>query len=128
MTGRGIGRYGSGQLPDVTIDPAGQLDPIRETTMLLGNIASVSPMLNIYGYAGKETEMPNTGSWHRASWIGYPNYSLAGCFAEGGSCSPNIHLSNELQPNSGGSYIRANSTACSSEHSFPTIISHPSPD
>ena len=32
MTGSGIGRYGSGQLPDVTIRPNGTLAPIQETT------------------------------------------------------------------------------------------------
>jgi hypothetical protein len=96
MTGKGIGRYGSGQLPDVTVDANGQLDPIQETTMLLGATLHADPMLDIYAYAGQEAEKAkyfNIGSVHTG--LGNPTYNLSGCFMEGGSCSPNIGMSNE---------------------------------
>jgi hypothetical protein len=36
MTGRGIGRYGASQLPDVTFNSDGSLAPIQETMLLAG--------------------------------------------------------------------------------------------
>ena len=43
MTGTGIGRYGSGQLPDVTFRPNGALAPIQETTLLVGATWHATP-------------------------------------------------------------------------------------
>ena len=97
LTGKGIGRYGSGQLPDVTFMPNGALAPIQETTGLFGATWHVDPMLDIYGYAGQEAESAkyyNVGTSHLG--LGNPAYNLAGCFVEGGSCSPNIHQSSEI--------------------------------
>jgi hypothetical protein len=96
MTGHGIGRYGSGQLPDVTFDPDGKLDPIQETTMLFGATLHADPMLDIYAYAGQEGESAryfNIGTAHLG--LGNPAYNLSGCSVEGGACSPNIRLSTE---------------------------------
>jgi hypothetical protein len=97
MNGHGIGRYGSGQLPDVTIDPNGQLDPIQETTMLLGATLHPNPMFDLYAYAGQEQQKAkyfDFGTTHLG--LGNPQYNLAGCFIEGGTCSPNIHSSGEI--------------------------------
>jgi hypothetical protein len=96
MNGSGIGRYGSGQLPDATLNPNGALAPITETTFLLGATLHATPVLDIYGYAGQESESAkyfNVGTGHQG--LGNPAYSLAGCFTEGGSCSPNIKTSSE---------------------------------
>jgi hypothetical protein len=97
MNGSGIGRYGSGQLPDVTLNPNGALDPITETTMLAGATLHATPALDIYAYAGQEGENAkyfNAGTGHQG--LGNPAYNLAGCFTEGGTCSPNIETSSEI--------------------------------
>ena len=100
MTGSGIGRYGSGQLPDVTFRPDGTLAPIQETTALVGATLHVTPVFDLYTYLGQEAENAkyyNVGTAHLG--LGNPAYNLAGCFVEGGSCSPNIEA--ERQANIG---------------------------
>ena len=97
MTGSGIGRYGSGQLPDVTIRPNGLLAPIQETTALFGATWHVTPMLDIYSYAGQEAELPkyfNLGTTHLG--IGNPAVVNTGCATEGGACSVNLQAENQI--------------------------------
>jgi hypothetical protein len=38
MTGRGIGRYGTSQFPDVTYNADGSLSAIQETMLLAGAV------------------------------------------------------------------------------------------
>ena len=58
LTGDGIGRYGSGGLPDVTYNALnGAIQPIPETELLAGVIVHPLPGLDIYGYAGEEFEL-----------------------------------------------------------------------
>jgi hypothetical protein len=105
MNGSGIGRYGSGQLPDVTLNPDGALDPINETTFLAGATLHATPALDFYVYAGQEAQNAkvfNVGTGHQG--IGNPAYSVSGCFTEGGSCSANIETSSEI---TGGFWWRA---------------------
>ncbi|HEX4270497.1 MAG TPA: hypothetical protein VHZ32_03890 [Rhizomicrobium sp.] len=100
MTGQGIGRYGSGQLPDVTFRPDGSLAPVQETTALAGATLHASPNFDIYAYLGQEEESAkyfNPGTSHLG--LGNPAYNLAGCFIEGGACSPNLQA--ERQANVG---------------------------
>jgi hypothetical protein len=59
LTGQGIGRYGSAQLPDVTIGPDGSLVPLTETQVLLGLVAHPWTGLDIYAYAGQEQVQAN---------------------------------------------------------------------
>ena len=54
MYGRGIGRYGSGQLPDVTIATDGSLAPITALHALAGFVLHPAEGLDVYGYAGIE--------------------------------------------------------------------------
>ncbi|MGD0280180.1 MAG: hypothetical protein ABSC11_12840 [Smithella sp.] len=54
MYGEGIGRYGSGQLPDVTQSKDGQLSPITELQLLAGVNWTPTSSLTIYGYYGWE--------------------------------------------------------------------------
>jgi hypothetical protein len=54
LAGKGIGRYGSAQLPDAVIGPAGKPDPLPETEVLLGLTATPTPMLTVYAYGGAE--------------------------------------------------------------------------
>ncbi len=56
LAGRGIGRYGSAQLPDAIVGADGKPDPLPETEALVGLIGHPTPMLDIYGYFGSEQE------------------------------------------------------------------------
>ena len=50
--GRGIGRYGTTQLPDTTFNADGSLRPIREGMLLGGLIVHATPAIDVYSYAG----------------------------------------------------------------------------
>jgi hypothetical protein len=84
LIGTGIGRYGTGGLPDATFNAAtGQIMPIPETELLAGLIAHPLPGLDVYGYAGAEFDAArySPGS---ASGFGYGNPASvnAGCMSE----------------------------------------------
>ncbi|HLW90864.1 MAG TPA: hypothetical protein VKS78_06130 [Roseiarcus sp.] len=83
LTGNGIGRYGSSQLPDVTFSSAnGQLVTIPETDLLAGLIVHATSWLDVYGYAGEEVTSakytPGTASGF--GW-GNPKDVQTGCFS-----------------------------------------------
>jgi hypothetical protein len=99
LGGKGIGRYGSGQLPDVTFDAAGNIRPISEIEALAGLTLHVGPQLDIYAYAGEEKESAQAynltaGTTVTAYGLGNPLYSNAGCQYEGakGTCVGNTRL------------------------------------
>lgn len=97
MTGSGIGRYGSGQLPDVTYRPDGTLAPIHETTLLGGATWHASPLLDLYVYAGQEAEKRTTFTVGAATLgLGSPTLNLAGCLVENGSCPANVEAENQI--------------------------------
>ncbi len=96
MTGTGIGRYGSGSLPDVTLRPDGSLAPVQETTFMGGITWHATPALDMYVYGGEEGEKRKTYvTGTTTTGVGSPTLNLAGCLVEGGACSPN--LENESQ-------------------------------
>jgi gas vesicle protein len=93
LTGRGIGRYGAGQLPDVIVGPGGNLRPIPETMFLFGGTIHATKQLDIYAYGGEEREstaVTNTTLLGSAVHLGYGNSfaTLGNCFIELGSCTP----------------------------------------
>jgi len=94
MGGKGIGRYGSSQLPDVTFDANGTIHPINETMLLGGLLLHPTKMLDIYGYAGEEFEsaLPLSGSYG----IGNLAANDSGCFVEGGTCGGNTRRVRQL--------------------------------
>ena len=97
MTGSGIGRYGSAQLPDVTLRPDGTLAPVQETTFLGGATWHVTQMLDFYAYGGQEQQERkyfDVGAQHLG--LGNPAYNLSGCLVEGGACSPNLETVNQV--------------------------------
>ena len=95
LGGDGIGRYGSAQLPDVTVRPDGRLAAIRAYQALLGMQYRPSAAWTIYSYAGIE----HANSRHfRAvvdgATLGYgygsPLYDNRGCLTEGAvACAAN---------------------------------------
>ena len=94
MVGRGIGRYGTSQLPDVTFRPDGTIAPIHEYMLLAGLIAHPTKMLDVYGFAGEEVAQRRyyTTAAGLAYGYGNPLYTNAGCLIEGSTvCNGNTH-------------------------------------
>jgi hypothetical protein len=96
LTGQGLGRYGSSQLPDVTIGPDGSLIPLQTTQVLLGLVAHPWTGLDVYAYAGQE--QVNAAAWTVGTTqggYGNPNFVNNGCLNEnqvGGSAGFNTPI------------------------------------
>lgn len=91
LAGRGIGRYGSGQLSDATFNPDGSLKAIPEVMFLGGATVHATPWLDFYAYGGMEKEF-TTLSTVGATTIGIGNPAKidnTGCFVIGGTCNGN---------------------------------------
>ena len=83
LAGYGIGRYGSGQLPDSTLSQSGAPVPVPELTALIGAVSHPIPTVDLYGYVG--TEQASRRSFSAAGkgyGYGSPLYSNAGCYTE----------------------------------------------
>lgn len=84
VIGRGIGRYGTSGLTEVSINPNGSLNPIPEIMFLGGAVVHATPQLDIYAYGGMErilnadfTGVANTGLYNPAT------ANNSGCFTPG---------------------------------------------
>jgi hypothetical protein len=93
LKGRGIGRYGSAQLPDVTLRPDGTMAPIEETMFLVGGTWHATSKLDIYVLGGQERQDRQfydlgTGTFG----FGNPaaTFTAATCTTEGAICVPNL--------------------------------------
>jgi hypothetical protein len=86
LYGRGIGRYGAGQLSDVVVGPDGSLSPIKAVHALGGVIAHPWAGLDVYGYAGMEkaqasyNSIVSTGSIGGLTGFGVPTAVNSGCY------------------------------------------------
>jgi len=84
LTGQGIGRYGTGGLPDATVNPTGTLGLLR-AYQGLGTVELHLKRFDWYAYAGEEyvgkrwSVDPNTG---KDVGYGPPSVSTAGCYTE----------------------------------------------
>jgi hypothetical protein len=100
LAGKGIGRYGSAQLTDVTFDASGVIRPISEIQALAGLTLHAGPKLDVYLYAGEEKESAQPYNLTSGAGVitpygyGNPLYSNAGCASETakGSCVGNTRL------------------------------------
>jgi hypothetical protein len=90
LAGSGIGRYGAGAGPDVTLRPDGSIVPIRALQALGGAEFHPVPKLDLYAYFGDEY-------WGRTAYIdstgkgvgyGSPLNDNSGCQAEVPNSSP----------------------------------------
>lgn len=85
VIGRGIGRYGSAQLSDATLNPNGSLDPLPEIMFLGGVTVHATPQLDLYAYGGEErilsTDFVATGFGYSS-----PVANNSGCYIIGGTC------------------------------------------
>jgi hypothetical protein len=87
LAGKGIGRYGSAQLTDVTFDPAGNIHPIHEVEALAGLTLHVTPKFDYYVFFGEEKESAEAFNLSSATGLtpygyGNPLYQNGGCFSE----------------------------------------------
>ncbi len=111
LVGDGIGRYGSSQLPDVTIGTNGSLTPLQTMQFLVGAVAHPWDGLDVYAYAGQEqvnANFWNIGATHGG--FGNPAYANNGCLPEnlgsgtagfndaitGLTCTANVRRTQEL--------------------------------
>ncbi|HTO42574.1 MAG TPA: hypothetical protein VML56_00700 [Burkholderiales bacterium] len=81
LWGTGIGRYGSAQLPDVTILPNGQLQAVPELDWLVGLVARPDTKWDLYLYGGQE-KLVNAAAYGRFGY-GNPIVDTRDCFAGG---------------------------------------------
>jgi hypothetical protein len=94
LYGNGIGRYGSGQLPDATFGRDGSLTPVTALQTMVGAVAHAAPDLDIYLYAGLEQDLANFSSiGTNAIGLGNPSYSDGLCFAENSVAAPAVPTS-----------------------------------
>ena len=81
LYGSGIGRYGSGQLPDATYTANGILQPLNEDMEMVGVTLHATPGLDLYVYGGREHE---DHSWFKFNGTnggyGNPNFTNTGCY------------------------------------------------
>jgi hypothetical protein len=87
LAGKGIGRYGSAQLTDVTFDPAGNIHPIHEIEALAGLTLHATSRWDYYVFFGEEKESAEAFNLSGASGLtpygyGNPLYQNGGCFSE----------------------------------------------
>jgi hypothetical protein len=84
LAGRGIGRYGSGQLPDVALSANGvSLVPIPVVQGLVGLIAHPMPGLDFYTYGGWEhADRAPGGARSAAGGYGFGGLINTGCNTE----------------------------------------------
>jgi hypothetical protein len=81
--GRGIGRYGAGQLADVTTDSIGAIVPITEAQLLAGLVYDPTSDWTFYGYYGLEQAQRLT----LGGGTGYGNPALVTAFGAPGSAT-----------------------------------------
>ena len=99
LAGKGIGRYGSAQLTDVTFDPTGNIHAIHEVEALAGLTLHVTPKFDYYVFVGEEKDSAESFNLQTATGVvpyGYGNalYQNSGCFSETttASCIGNTRL------------------------------------
>ncbi len=80
LAGQGIGRYGSGQLPDATIGISGAPVALPEIAALVGLIGHPTPTVDVYAYLGTEQAGARAFEVNGKGYgYGSPAYSNAGC-------------------------------------------------
>jgi hypothetical protein len=82
ITGKGVGRYTASQLPDATFDPSGRLDPIGETSWLAGGTWHALPILDVYGFVGRDQQ-----DHTEATSFGGVNYGIGNGLLDARACA-----------------------------------------
>lgn len=99
LSGRGVGRYGTSQLPDVTLKPDGGIAPIRETIFMGGGTWHATSDLDVYVFGGQESQSAKFYN-NAVGRFGYGNpeatFTATSCTTEGGVCVPNIRRVSQI--------------------------------
>ena len=83
LFGKGVGRYGTSQLADVTFSSTGKLEPLTEYSVMGGFVAHPTPVLDIYAYGGAEgAAQKSYGSYG----YGASDVNLSDCYVGGDTC------------------------------------------
>ncbi len=87
LAGKGVGRYGTAQLPDATIGSRGQPVPLPEWMAIAGVVGHPVPAMDVYGYVGTDQTSArsfDTDVKGKVTAYGYGNplYSNEGCDIE----------------------------------------------
>jgi hypothetical protein len=85
LTGKGVGRYGSAQLPDATFAAGGGITALQGTTALAGLVGHVANTFDLYGYWGME-KVDRRADAATHTGYGDPTVNLSGCYYETGTC------------------------------------------
>lgn len=102
LGGKGIGTYGSGQMPDVTTDQFGNVHAINEFQALTGFIGHLTKGLDTYVYGGYERAQAE----QFAGTAGYGLYN-----AKNGGCDQDLELNAFGVPSTGVPVGTSNSCA-----------------
>ncbi|NHO19617.1 hypothetical protein GOB90_11660 [Acetobacter oeni] len=89
LAGEGIGRYGPGQLPDMTFNSQGGPSPLKQINGSLGLIGHPTGSILLYTYGGIESAGRSTYLGADGNYYGYgsPTTNLSGCAIMLGTCN-----------------------------------------
>jgi hypothetical protein len=80
LYGRGVGRYGTSALPDVTIAPDGSLEPLTGLQALVGVVGHPWEGFDLYAYAGiEQVDAKFFDAGGRPFGYGNPGFNNTGC-------------------------------------------------
>ena len=101
LSGRGMGRYGTSGLADVTTDVNGNLKPLSSLAYLVGGTFHASPMLDIYAFGGSEQithrqQYLNTAGTALVAGYGNEFANNTGCSVENSTCAGDNKYVSEL--------------------------------
>lgn len=98
LAGRGIGRYGAGQLSDVSFGPDGTIKPIQEWMLLTGGTAHIGKTLDWYVYAGEERQSAQNFAASASVYNGVGSVYLnnSGCEVDSGACGNSTHYIDQI--------------------------------
>ena len=126
LIGSGIGRYGSGQMPDVTLAPDGAVEPIGAWHLLAGLEAHPAPKLDLYAYFGREHSSQRAFVNAAGEGVGYgsPLNDNSACAvqvsAAGALCQAHAQDLRQVQPGSGIAFTRDRKGCCRPGCRIPT--------
>jgi hypothetical protein len=108
MFGDGIGRYGSGQLADVTFKPTGELAPLHEEMEMIGATWHVTSGWDFYAFGGREHDDSKSFDVGGIAYgYGNPLYNNAGCNSLASAALGCVGDSREIDQITAGTWFNA---------------------
>jgi hypothetical protein len=106
MDGKGIGRYGSAQLSDVTFSPNGNIAPIKENMMLTGLTWHANSDVDVYLFGGREQASKEDFQAYNKGVVqlgyGNPAYNNSGCDIAGAAAATCVGNAREIWQGTAG--------------------------